>query len=1017
MICEQRRGLYKTKIKKFINRLGRIILSETIPLEATFAASKDPVPFPSRLELAYKPITEGEKWGDAWDSAWFELNGTIPTAWKGKKVVAQLDFNGEGLVFDETGLPLQGITNGSVFDPGYARDIFPLYNRAKGGESVHLCVEAAANGLFGIKMNPNAERDCPTRHGTYTGQVNKIRLAVFETDRYDLWNDSLVLYTLQGALPEGDTRSERLLDGMNRMVDAYADNPDNVRRCRDLLKPLLALPANASAVTATSIGHAHIDTGWLWPVRETIRKSARTFSSQLALLDEYPDYVFGASQPAHYEMVKRHYPALYEKIRKAVADGRWEPQGGMWVEADCNVISGESMVRQFLHGKNFFMDEFGFDVKNLWIPDVFGYSASLPQIMKQAGVDYFLTQKLSWSQFNNFPYTTFMWRGIDGSSVLTHFPPENTYNSGLDADQLRKAEHNFREKAVLDEMMVLFGVGDGGGGPKAEHLERGRRQQNLEGCPKVKFGRADDFFKRISAASGQLPIWSGELYLELHRGTLTTQARTKRGNRMLEQALRVTEYLLACGAIGDYPQETLDKLWKVLLINQFHDIIPGSSIHMVYEVTEREHQEALATCRQLQTEAAQRLLSEDDQSLTLINTTSLAYEHPVTLPDGWLGAAGIPCQQEPDGTVVALPCLPPQGICSLTRSSQPAKANVDNTLVLENELVRYTFADNGEITEAFDKEDERAFLVGNGNVLTLYEDQPNNWDAWDIDIFYEDQALETATAVNHDSLGKGTIRQGICFELKIGSSTIRQKAYLASNSKRIDFQTEVDWHERHRMLRVAFPTAVRSDEATFDIQYGYAKRSTHRNTSWDMARFEVAAHKYADLSTLDYGVALLNDCKYGHKILENTIDLNLLRSPTHPDPDADQGKHVFTYSLLPHSGSFMASTVIAEATQLNQPPLCFDGYKHDTLTPPVTVSGRGVALEVLKKAEKTDDLIIRLVEQFGKETTATLTLRDKAATLVEVDLMEWNDIETPKPSEIAMKPFEIRTFSIRYRTS
>ncbi len=1013
MICEKRHDLYKTKVKKCMNRIGRSVLSATRALEATVAASKDPVPFSERRTLTYHPIKEGEKWGDAWDSAWFDLKGTIPSEWKGKKVVAQLDFNGEGLVFDETGLPLQGLTNGSVFDPGYARDLFPLCSSAKGGESVSLCVEAAANGLFGIKMYPNAERDCPTRHGTYTGQVNKIRIAVFETDRYDLWNDIFVLYTLQGSLPADDTRAVRLLDGLSKMVDTYADNPDNVLRCRDLLKPLLDLPAHASAVTATSVGHAHIDTGWLWPVRETIRKSARTFSSQLALLDAYPEYVFGASQPAHYAMMKQHYPALYKKIKQAVAEGRWEPQGGMWVEADCNIISGESMVRQFLYGKNFFMDEFGVDVKNLWIPDVFGYSASIPQIMKRAGVDYFLTQKLSWSQFNNFPYTTFMWRGIDGSSVLTHFPPENTYNSRLDADQLRKAERNFGEKAVLDEMMVLFGVGDGGGGPKAEHLERGRRQQNIEGAPKVRFGRADDFFARISAASDQLPSWSGELYLELHRGTLTTQGRTKRGNRMLEQALRATEYLLACHDLEHYPQETLDKLWKVLLINQFHDIIPGSSINMVYEVTEREHQEALATCQQLQAEAARQLLAADDQSLTLINTTNLAYEQPVPLPEGWLGAEGIPCQQEADGTVVALPCLPPQAVCNLKKRSTAQTADTTKHRVLENDLVRYTFAGNGEITEAFDKETGNAFLAGNGNVLTLYEDQPNNWDAWDIDIFYEEQALENATAVGFASLGTGPVRQGLRFALKIGSSTITQKAYLPNHSKRLDFQTEVDWHERHRMLRVAFPTTVRSDEATFDIQYGYAKRSTHRNTSWDMARFEVVAHKYADLSTLDYGVALLNDCKYGHKILENTIDLNLLRSPTTPDPDADQGKHSFTYSLFPHAGSFIESNVIAEATQCNQPPLCFVGMKSENLVPPVTVSGSGVSLEVLKKAEKRDDLIIRLVESFGKETKATLKLRDENASLVEVDLMEWNDLQTLKVPEVAMKPFEIRTFAIR----
>jgi alpha-mannosidase len=608
-----------------------------------------------------------------------------------------------------------------------------------------------------------------------------------------------------------------------------------------------------------------------------------------------------------------------------------------------------------------------------------------------------------------------MWRGIDGTSVLTHFPPENTYNSALAPEALRNAENNFKEKAVLDEMMVLFGVGDGGGGPKAEHIEQGIRQQNLEGTPKVKFGRADAFFDRISKASDELPVWSGELYLELHRGTLTTQSRTKRGNRKLEQALRETEYLLSCCDISTYPQDELDALWKTLLLNQFHDIIPGSSINLVYQVTEREHKDALATCKKLQDNAAKSLLAEDDQCLTLINTTNITQKQPIVLPKGWIAAEGIPCQTETDGSVVAFLELPPQDILCIKRSSEAQPTAEMSALILENECMRYEFSENGEITRAFDKEKQKEVLSGSGNVLTLYEDQPNNWDAWDIDIFYEDQALETATPVAHKFLGKGKVRQGIQFDTKLGISTISQKIYLPENSKRLEFQTKVDWHERHRMLRVAFPTTIRSDEATFDIQYGYAKRSTHRNTSWDMARFEVAAHKYADLSDNDYGVALLNDCKYGHKVLEGTIDLNLLRSPTHPDPDADQGEHLFTYSLLPHTGTLLDSEVIPESIQLNQPPLCFDGYSPENMQIPVKVSGHGVGLEVVKKAEKSNDIIIRIVEQYGKQTAARIVPTDASVRLVELDLMEWNEVQVMDKTtvDVVLQPFEIRTFAIQ----
>ena len=1014
MICDKRRSLYLDRTKQFMKRLDKKVLSETVELEATFGHSIEPVIFDKRLELDYKPIKEGDRWGSAWDSAWFALKGTVPTAWAGKKVMAQLDFNGEGLVFTDEGFPQQGITNGSVFTRGAGRDLFPLFESATGGEEVALWVEAAANGLFGINRETDPPRDCPTRHGSYSGTVNKIRLAVFEPELYHLSLDVFVLFHLYEALPEDSTRAVRILRGLSKVVETFADDTSNATACRELLRPILEKKADASAITATAIGHAHIDTGWLWPVRETIRKSARTFASQIDLMERYPDYIFGASQPAHYAMVKKHYPALYAKIKQAVKNGTWEPQGGMWVEADCNVTGGESLVRQFIHGKNFFKDEFDFDVKNLWIPDVFGYSASIPQIMKRAGVDYFLTQKMSWSQFNKFPHTTFNWRGIDGTSVLTHFPPENNYNSQLNPTAMINAEKNFQEKEILDEMMVLFGVGDGGGGPKAEHIERGLRQQDLEGVPRISFDRADAFFERIAEHAAEMPTWSGELYLELHRGTLTTQSRTKRGNRMLEQALRQTEYLLSCGDLADYPRAELDAIWKTLLTNQFHDIIPGSSIHMVYEVAEREYAEGLAACDRILAETAERIFTADESSLVVANTLNIPFTQTITLPEGWAGADGVKTQQEADGTVTARVEIPPQGMLTLTRSEDAPPAEVPTELILENDLVRYAFNANGEVIEAHDKQADKELLSGPGNVLTLYEDRPVNWDAWDIDIFYEDQALVTAHGESHTSLGKGAVRQGLRFELRIGESSLTQKIFLDANSKRLDFKTEIDWQERHRMLRVAFPTSIRADQASFDIQYGYARRNTHRNLSWDMARFEVAAHKYADLSDNGYGVALLNDCKYGYKVLENVIDLNLLRAPTAPDPDADQGHHAFTYSLLPHTGTLIDSDVQAQAIQLNQSPARFAGYRQGDAEVPVQVSGDGVALEVLKQAEKEACHVIRLVERRGCETSAVVTLTHGDATLVETDLMEWNAIDSLGGGtlRIPMKPFEIRTFKI-----
>jgi alpha-mannosidase len=1022
MICDKQRPIYIKRIEQFNERVGKRVLSDHVLMRAEYRHSIDPVPFADRLDGEFLAIEEGAKWGEAWESAWFHLKGKVPAKWAGRKVVAHLDFNGEGMVFSRDGLPLQGLTNGSVFMTVFMRHSFPLFDPAKGGETVELWVEAAANRLFGISLDKDPSRGSLERHGTFTGIVQKIRLCVFDEELHQLWLDYGVLLNMLTQLPEDSVRAVRILKALSDGIDRFADDPKNAAKVREELAPLFAQKANASAVTAHAVGHAHIDTGWLWPVRETIRKSARTFSSQLALIEQFDGYVFGASQPAHYKMVKDHYPELYKKVQAAVKGGGWELQGGMWVEADCNITSGESMVRQVLHGKNFFMDEFGVDVRNVWIPDVFGYSAAMPQIMKRAGIDYFLTQKLSWSQFNTFPYTTFRWRGIDGTELLTHFPPENNYNSQLLPGEMIKAEKNFKEKDVLDDMMVLFGMGDGGGGPTATMIERGLRQADLEGVPHIRFGRADEFFERIAPSAAKLPVWIGELYLELHRGTLTTQGRTKRGNRLLEQTLRETEYILSCGDLGDYPREALDRIWKILLLNQFHDILPGSSIHKVYEVTEQEHADALDACRKLQAAAAGRMFEEDGQSLVLINTLNTPFTQPVVLPVGWSrqltdsDGNAVPVQAEADGVTVAAIELPPQGIVTLKKGGALRKAKAGAGLVLENALIRYELSTDGQIVRAFDKEAGRDVLAEGeaGNVLTLYEDRPYDYDAWDIDIYYENQVIDTARGVASEWISNGPVRQGICFKLSVGQSEITQKIYLAANSKRLDFVTQVDWQECHRMLRAAFPTSIRTDQASFDIQYGYTQRNTHRNVSWDMARFEVAAHKYADLSEKLYGVALLNDCKYGHKVLDNVIDLNLLRAPTFPDADADLGMHQFTYSLLPHGGNLTDSDVMSEAGQLNQPPAVCAGYRQEDTKVPVRVSGEGVGLEVLKKAEKEDCLVIRLVEKLGCGTTAQVELVDTRARLVETNMMEWTDGEDFGAGSISipMRAFDIRTFKI-----
>ena len=1007
------------RIENWYARLPEMIVYNKQDFNAEYGWSKDPTPFENRRDLKYKKIKTGESWGKKWESAWFYLYGEIPKDWLGKQVAADLDFSGEGLVYDSQGVAIQGITNGSIWDQNFARTRVTVINECRGGEKIELWVEAAANSLFGVFTDPDPEEQSPKRYGWFDAKVEKIQYGLFDKEIWHLYLDTRILLGLVKHLDKKSVRRARIIKSLNNCINAFAENRNNSKLARECLKVELEKSASASDLKVSAIGHAHIDTGWLWPVRETVRKTARTFSTQLKLIDEYPQYIFGASQPQHYQFMKDLYPELYERIKSAIAKGNWECQGGMWVEADCNLISGESMVRQLIHGKNFFKDEFGVDVDNLWLPDVFGYSAALPQILKKSGVNYFLTQKLSWSQFNEFPHQTFHWRGIDGTEILTHFPPENTYNSELDTQFLLPAQTGFKEKDKLDEFISLFGVGDGGGGPKPENIELGTRMSNLENSPRVSFDTAKNFFNRLENEKHCLDTWVGELYLELHRGTLTTHGLVKKQNRKLEWKLRAVEMLWSCIDLDKYPAKELDALWKKLLINQFHDIIPGSSINLVYQTTHKEYEEIHKGCDDLIDQSAKILFQEDPNAFVLINTLSYTWEGMVALPKSFHGyeilnenGESLKIQTVGEKEEVFVSLLPLS--CSTFKKGKQSnhERSTFGDLVIENELIRYEFSDKGEMISAFDKEVGKEVLNGVGNVLSLYEDRPNNWDAWDIDFFYRDALLETAVASSKSKGCNGTLSKQIEFKFTIGNSKIFQKIVLQPKSKRIDFQTEVNWREKHKMLRVHFPVNVMSEQATFDIQYGYVKRNSHRNTSWDKAKFEVVGHKYADLSDHDYGVALLNDCKYGYMVHDNLLDLNLLRSPSNPDPDADMGKHEFTFSLLPHKHDLIRSNTIAESTCLNQKPVMLEGVS-SMLEIPIKLSGKGLELTVLKKAEKEKCWIVRIVETHGRNSKGALHFN---GSVNKCNLIEWENLDELEDVHgdflIELSPFEIRTYKI-----
>jgi len=1019
--------IYEQRIVVFIKRLRSLFYEDEVKLDCAYCVFDPMVPFEERLRGNYTSLKKGECWGENWDRAWFHITGKVPPAWRGKHVCARINLGGEALLLNTDGSPKMGLSFQSVWIDKeiLRRDRIEISRCAKGDEKIDFWLEATAAQLFGIKLEEDREHRAPEYYGHYVAEIRDLSLHLFHEDLWHLYLDFYILNDLLKKVSKKSVRYARVLHCLNKVIDIFGKDEDKVQQCRCILREELQKPAASSDLTAYAVGHSHIDTAWLWPIEETISKCARTFASQIKMIEKYPNYIFGASQAQHYDYVKQHYPALYQKIKNKIEENRWEVQGGMWVEADANLISGESMIRQILYGKNFFNDEFGVDVDNLWLPDVFGYSAAMPQIMKKTGIDYFVTQKISWNRFNRFPHHTFIWRGIDGSEVVAHFPPEDDYNSDLTPSTLIFARENFDEKAYLDQFLVLFGIGDGGGGPTEEIIETGLRQQNMEGVPRVKFSCAKELLHKINKNKDLLPIWVGELYLELHRATLTTQAYNKKMNRFLELKLREVEFLYSLIDLDNYPTEILDSIWKEILTYQFHDILPGSSIPPVYEKTRARYDKITDVLSDLVHKVGDNLLTEKSEKLTILNTLSFAYMDYVELPKSWHGytvndenGKSLLVQQDADKTVLMCDIGPLEAeVLSRGGKIVPSAKAYPSEYCLENNYIIYRFSADGTLRSIFDKEIQREILAKNkpGNLLNLYEDRPVDFDAWDIDQYYENQLLEQAQLEEIKWNAVGDIRQGLWLIYNIGDSTIEQKVYLRSNSKRLDFETKIDWKETHKMLRVSFPTIIRSDSATFEIQHGYVKRPTHRNTSWDMAKFEVCAHRYADLSDNDYGVALLNNCKYGHKIYENIIDLNLLRSPTSPDPHADQGVHEFTYSLLPHIGDLIRSQVVAEAAQLNQKPVIFIDKMAKNTVFPFKMDNENIVLDAFKKAEKENALIVRFYEPYGRQARLELNFIVEIQDVCDVDLME-NTISTLelKNTKIIMlfKPFEIKTIKI-----
>lgn len=790
-------------------------------------------------------------------------------------------------------------------------------------------------------------------------------------------------------------------------------------------------------VIVNYIGHTHIDVAWLWTLAQTKEKVQRSFATALQLMEQYPQYIFMSSQPQLYDYLRQEAPDLYEKVKKRVKEGRWEVEGAMWLEADCNLSSGESLIRQILFGKRFMREEFDVESHILWLPDVFGYSGALPQILRKSGVDQFVTSKISWNESNQIPYDSFLWQGIDGTEIFTYFlsaqthkdykegKNHTTYAADISPQINLGTWERYQQKEYNNETVVLFGYGDGGGGPTAEMLESmNRLKRGLPGMPGAQMSRVGEFlaraeenFHRNCEDMGRTPRWVGELYLELHRGTYTSMARNKKNNRQCEFLCQEAETLAVMGKLflgKEYPTTTLNDSWRLLLLNQFHDIIPGSSIKEVYEDSDRQYAQIREDVGKIKGERLTSLAEQVSQSgLFVYNPNSFA----------------VTGYAQSGEKRIFVKDVPPMGwkVVSKEEFADGTKVDADKQIqVLEKriESPHYSvrFDDDMNIVSIFDKDNSREVIAAGkrGNQLCVFEDYPRKHDNWEISNYYK-QKMWTVNDVRAVTVISDCGYGGYRVERKYMNSTIVQTILVYRESRRIDFETQIDWHEDHVLLKAHFPTTIHTNKATYEIQFGNLERPNHSNTSWDAAKFEVCAQKWGDLSEEGYGVSLLNDCKYGYSADGNEIAITLLKCGTYPNVEADQGLHTFTYSLYPHKDNFRQGGTIREAYLLNRPLTCIPTEGAGTLPPEysfVSCDSENIVIETVKQAEAGDGMIVRLYDAWGKKSTPRLKFGFDVEKVLLCDLLE-NPIEEIRTdreagNEVTIKVdnFEIITLRI-----
>ncbi|MFD6355875.1 alpha-mannosidase [Nocardia tengchongensis] len=951
------RRLIEGRLGRMLDRIKPAVYPESTPMRVSiWEAPGEPVPIAEGLAAPRTPTAPGARWGAPWGTSWLTVEGTVPVEWAGRTVEAIIDlgfdanqtgFQCEGLVYRPDGSPVKGLHPRNQ----WVRVAAP----ARGGDQVLLHVEAASNPIIPF-FGPTGLGELETAGTDPQYRLGRMDLVIFDEEVWQLVQDLEVLGELMHEMPEDPARRYDIVRAIERALDAIDLQNVNAgaSAARACLAGVLAQPAIASAHLISAIGHAHIDTAWLWPLRETVRKVARTTANMTALLDAEPDFIYTMSQAAQYDFLKQHRPEVYARVKAAVAEGRFVPAGGMWVESDTNMPGSEAMARQFVHGKRFFLEEFGIENEEAWLPDTFGFAAGLPQIIKAAGSKWLLTQKISWSQTNTFPHHTFLWEGIDGTRIFTHFPPVDTYNCSMQAREIAHAAKNFKEKGRATRSLAPTGWGDGGGGTTREMIARAARMRDLEGSPKVAWERPADFFAKAQAEYANPAVWVGELYLELHRATLTSQAKTKQGNRRSEHLLREAELWAVTAAVRtdyEYPAAELDRLWKTVLLHQFHDILPGSSIAWVHREAARTYTRVAAELSAI-IERAQWALGGERSGPYVFNPAPHAWNG---IPAGGAGPSA------------------PSRDCTVTERS-------GGGFVLANDRTRVEVDARGLVVSLYDREQQRETLPPGAaaNLLQLHQDYPNSWDAWDVDQFYRNTVTDLTDvdflAAETDSPTEAAIRVGRSF----GSSTVEQLLTLRADTGALEITTMVDWYETEKFLKLAFPLDIHADRYAAETQFGHLYRPTHTNTSWEYAKFEACNHRFIHVAEPGWGAALVNDATYGHDLTRTvrpdggttiTVRASLLRAPRFPDPHTDHGAHHFRHALLP--GASITDAVRA-GYRINLPPVT-PGVA-EPVAPLFSVDNDDVVTSAVKLADDgSGDVVVRLYEAAGGRATAVLT--------------------------------------------